>query len=335
MHLDLLPLLECPLDRRSLDLLEATIVGDKVIEGQLRCPTPHTFAIREGVPRFVDDTRTLRSVGSFGDEWNFFNFVDFKANWLNHLVRNTFGSPHVFREKVIVDCGAGSGAQSLWMSEAGAARVIALELSHAVDGVMRNNLAPAAEKVDVIQCDIAHPPFKADSIGDIVICHNVIQHTESVENTAIALYRIVKPGGELVFNCYMKDGSDPLRTLRRCLYAIVRAILSRSPHPVRLAYAWTMSRLIVVPLLGRLLILSKLAVCGDVPVGPHRRRRRIKQTFLNTYDLYGSHRYQHYKTPAELLELVRRLQPDLSRVMNLDAHLSRRSPPGAAFRIPK
>jgi len=44
---------------------------------------------------------------------------------------------------------------------------------------MRNNLAPVAEKVDVIQCDIAHPPFKADSIGDIVICHNVIQHTES------------------------------------------------------------------------------------------------------------------------------------------------------------
>ena len=335
MHLDLLPLLECPLDRRSLKLLEATIVGDKVIEGKLRCPAPHTFAIRQGVPRFVDDTRTLRSVGSFGDEWNFFNFVDFKVNWLDHLVKNTFGNLNVFREKVIVDCGAGSGAQSLWMSEAGAARVIALELSHAVDGVMRNNLAPVAEKVDVIQCDIAHPPFKADSIGDIVICHNVIQHTESVEDTAIALYRMVKPGGELVFNCYMKDGGDPLRTLRRCLYTIVRKILSRSPHPVRLAYAWTMSRLIVVPLLGRFLVLSRLAVCGDVPVGPRRRQRRIKQTFLNTYDLYGSHRYQHHKTRMELLELVRRLQPDLSRVINLDAYLSRPSPPGVALRVSK
>ena len=32
MQLDLLPLLECPLDRRSLDLLEATIVGDKISE---------------------------------------------------------------------------------------------------------------------------------------------------------------------------------------------------------------------------------------------------------------------------------------------------------------
>src|SRR5213594_4655055 len=103
MHLDLLPLLECPLDRRPLGLLEATIVGDKVIAGYLRCPTPHTFWIREGVPRFVDDTRTLNSAGSFGDEWNFFNFLDFKANWLNHLVKNTFGSIDVFRGKVVVE----------------------------------------------------------------------------------------------------------------------------------------------------------------------------------------------------------------------------------------
>jgi len=115
----------------------------------------------------------------------------------------------------------------------------------------------------------------------------------------------------------------------------VRKTLSRSPHPVRLTYAWTMSRLIVVPLLRHLLVLSKLAVCGAVPSGPHRLRRRIRQTFLNTYDLYGSHRYQHYKTPAELLELVRRLQPDLRRVINLDAYLSRPSPPGVALRVPK
>jgi len=287
------------------------------------------------VPRFVDDTQTLRSVGSFGDEWNFFNFVDFKVNWLNHLVKNTFGGLDAFREKIIVDCGAGSGAQSLWMCEAGAARVIALELSHAVDRVMRTNLAPVAEKVDVIQCDIAHPPFKADSIGDIVICHNVIQHTESVENTATALYRIVKPGGEFVFNCYLKDGGDLLRTLRRYVHAIVRKILSRSPHPVRLAYAWTMSRLIIVPLLGPLLVLSKLAVCGDVPSGPGRLRRRLKQTFLNTYDLYGSHHYQHYTSPAELLELLRQLQPDLRRVINLGSYLNRPSPPGIALRVPK
>ena len=48
---------------------------------------------------------------------------------------NTFGTAEVFRGKVVVDAGAGSGAQAVWMLESGARHVILLDLSHAVDGV--------------------------------------------------------------------------------------------------------------------------------------------------------------------------------------------------------
>src|SRR5438876_6726646 len=100
MHLDLLSVLECPLHRSSLDLLDVMVSGDNAIDGRLRCRMGDVFPIRAGVPRFVDEPRTLRNVRSFGDEWNFFNFLDFKINWDNHLVKHTFGSADVFRGKV-------------------------------------------------------------------------------------------------------------------------------------------------------------------------------------------------------------------------------------------
>jgi hypothetical protein len=39
-------------------------------------------------------------------------------------------------------------------------------------------------------------------IDGFVYCHNVIQHTPSVEKTAHALYALTAPGCEFVFNCY-------------------------------------------------------------------------------------------------------------------------------------
>lgn len=76
-----------------------------------------------------------------------------------------------------------------------------LDLSHSVDDVVKRNLA-GVKNVDIIQCSIDAPPLRDESIEGIVYCHNVIQHTPSVEKTAHALYSLVAPGGEFVFNCY-------------------------------------------------------------------------------------------------------------------------------------
>src|SRR5262249_34523909 len=153
------------------------------------------------------------------------------------------------------------------------------------DDVMRRNLADLPN-VDIVQCDIGEPPFKADALPGLVICHNVIQHTASVAVTARALYRITGRGGEVVFNCYPRNDQGLLRRLRWNLYRGVRAVLSRSPEPVLRGYAWTMSRLVPLPGLGRLLTLSMLAMGAGVPPGPDVGARRKRQTYLNTYDAY-------------------------------------------------
>ena len=270
-------------------------------------------------------------VHSFGEEWNTFNFTDFKAHWLAHTVKNTFGSTDVFRGKVIVDAGAGSGAQSRWMAEAGATHVYALELSDAVHDVMRRNL-DGFGNVTIIECSIDDPPLSPEC-ADMVICHNVIQHTRSVEDTARALWRLVKPGGEFVFNCYPKNDLGLVRKARLLVYYALRSIISKRSFTFRMLYAHLMAALRFIPALGWVLEKSHFMVRGDVPAGQRWLARAYKAGVLNTFDCYGAHTYQHLKSDAEIKALVRELNP--RSVANFEAYFSRPQPIGVALRLKK
>lgn len=327
-----------PVTQASLQLINP-IYDDRghIMSGTLTTVAGKTYPIINGVPRFVDFV-PAKTVESFGDEWNFFNFVDFKVNWLEHTVANTFGSPAAFKDKILVDAGGGSGSQSRWFAEYGAKHVIVLELSHAVDGVIAKNLSPF-DNVDVIQCSIDAPPLRERSIEGIVYCHNVIQHTPSVEKTATALYGLVAPDGEFVFNCYALNTQGIVRWLRfYAVYKPLRAVLSKMPFQVIMAYASFVSALRLIPVLGELLEKSGMVVQGDVPAKPGesflgRLKRRFKNARLNTFDCYGSHQYQHHKSEAEIRALVASLQPDASRVLNADRYYLRPPPIGCALRV--
>ena len=333
MNPKLLNLLCDPVDKSNVHLQHAEYdERGRIIEGLLVSESGRHFPIRHGIPRFIPDTAVTGSVESFGDEWNFFNFDLFKLNWLNHTVKNTFGSTEAFLGKVIVDAGGGSGAQSLWMSEAGAEHVICLELSHSVDGVIEKNLENVSN-VDVVQCSIDHPPIKDGAIKGIVICHNVIQHTPTVEDTARALWRLVGQGGEFVFNCYPKNDHGLIRKARLLLYSRLRAFLSKRPFRSRLTYSRIMSMLRFIPLLGPVLELSMMMVRGDVPKGPNYFLRAYRSGVLNTFDFYGAHSYQHLKRDEEILALVKELQPDSKKVCNVARYFSRPQPIGIALRV--
>jgi SAM-dependent methyltransferase len=333
MNPDLLEYLCDPFDKSSLTLTEARYgEAGHIVQGTLVSSSGRRYAIRDGVPRFESDREQQDAVESFGDEWNRFNFSDFRLNWLNHTVKNSFGSADAFRGKVIVDAGAGSGMQTRWIKEAGAKKVIALELSHAVDGIIKENLR-GLDGVDVVQCSIDRPPIRDGAVNGIVICHNVIQHTPSVEGTARALWRLVGPGGEFAFNCYPKNDLGVIRKTRLGVYYVLRAILSRCPFWVRLKYAQIMSLLRFVPLLGFLCEKSHLMVRGDVPKGSRFLARCYKAGVLNTFDCYGAHAYQHLKTDDEIRNLVIELQPDSKKVLNFETYFLRPQPIGIALRL--
>jgi len=227
---DLLNYLCEPITKASLQLIDAVTDTDGHIQsGQLVSPSGKRYPIINGIPRFVEFVPT-KTVESFGDEWNHFNFIDFKVNWLSHTVLNTFGSVKAFKDKLIVDAGGGSGSQTKWFAEYGARHVIMLDLSHSVDDVVQRNLA-GFKNVDVIQCSIDAPPLRDQCIDGIVYCHNVIQHTPSVEKTAHALYALTAPGGEFVFNCYGLD--DEIRELVNTLQPDITKILNMDKYFLR------------------------------------------------------------------------------------------------------
>ena len=327
-----------PVTKAPLLLVDAGINGDgNIRSGALVSPSGARYPIVNGIPRFVDYVPTT-TVGSFGDEWNYFNFTDFKINWLKHTVANTFGDTGVFRDKLILDAGGGSGAQTKWFSEYGARHVIMLDLSHSVDDVVQRNLA-GLKNVDVIQCSIDSPPLRDQCIDGMVYCHNVIQHTPSVEKTAHALFALVAPGGEFVFNCYPLNTQGLLRWVRHYLvYKPLRTVLSRMPFVVIMFYARLMALLRLLPYLGLFLEKSKFCVMGDVPKVPEESvwgymKRCFKNTSLNTFDNFGAHSFQHLKSDDEIRCLVSAMQPDTRKVANMDKYFQRPAPIGCALRI--
>lgn len=327
-----------PVTKAPLQLVDAVVDADGHIQsGQLIAASGKRYPIINGIPRFIEYVPT-KTVESFGDEWNHFNFTDFKINWLSHTVANTFGTTDIFKGKLIVDAGGGSGAQTKWFAEYGASHVIMMDLSHSVDDVVKRNLA-GFKNVDVIQCSIDAPPLRDQSIDGIVYCHNVIQHTPSVEKTAHALYALTAPGGEFVFNCYPLNDQGLVRWVRfHLVYKTLRAVLSRMPFGVILLYARTMGVLRQVFGLGWLLEKSGFCVQGDVPQKKGesawaRMTRSFKSTSLNTFDCYGSHMYQHLKSDDEIKALAKALQPDAQKILNIEKYFLRPTPIGCALRI--
>lgn len=327
-----------PVSKKSLQLVDSVTDSNGLIQsGELVSPSGKRYPIINGIPRFADFLPS-KTVESFGDEWNYFNFTDFKVNWLNHTVKNTFGSTDAFKGKLIVDAGGGSGAQTKWFVEYGARHVIMMDLSHSVDDVVKRNLV-GLTNVDVIQCSIDAPPLRDQCIDGIVYCHNVIQHTPSVEQTAHALNALTSAGGEFVFNCYPLNDQGFLRWMRyHLVYKPLRSGVSRLPFNYILTYSRLMGLLRLLPGIGYLLEKMGFCVRGDVPVleGDKtivRLKRSFHTTVLNTFDNLGSHAYQHRKSDADIRTLISELQPDGNKIMNMDKYFTRPMPIGCALRV--
>ncbi|MEK7497293.1 MAG: hypothetical protein AAB656_00035 [Patescibacteria group bacterium] len=118
-----------PIDKTSLKI-------DKVIErrdgdilfGTLKSESGNIYNIKGGVPVLLNrQTQSVKTVDSFAFEWENFDFDYGKKGWLRDIVRPVLGSTKYFKNKIIIDCGAGSGRQSLWMAQAGAKFVFSIE----------------------------------------------------------------------------------------------------------------------------------------------------------------------------------------------------------------
>ncbi|HXF83159.1 MAG TPA: class I SAM-dependent methyltransferase [bacterium] len=265
------------------------------------------FPIVAGIPRFVP---TEDYAASFGLQWNIHSATQLDSHTgaplsAKRLERCLGFAPARLEGLCVFEAGCGAGRFTEVLVEAGAL-VHAVDLSNAVDA-NRQNIGARPNYV-VAQADLLRPPFPAASF-DVVLCLGVLQHTPSPGASVAALWRMVRPGGLLVFDHY----TWTLSRLTK-LAPLYRAVLKRLP-PARakritdrlvdafFPLHWAVRRLpLAQPLLSR--VSPCLSYCHLLPQLTREQHRDWCR--LDTFDELTD-RYKRLRTAGWIRRTLQRL----------------------------
>jgi SAM-dependent methyltransferase len=166
-----------------------------------------------------------RTIRDFGEQWSHYAENEGFYGSLD-LLQDVFGpllQISDLRGLRAADVGSGTGRIARMLLEAGAAHVIALEPSSAIE-ILRRNLRPYGGRVEAVQATGDRLPA---GLGlDLVISYGVIQFIPDPGPTLRAACEALRPGGRLVIWVYGREGLGPYLLGVRAL----RAVTTRLPH---------------------------------------------------------------------------------------------------------
>jgi SAM-dependent methyltransferase len=262
----------CPICQGTLTLEEdASAPSGRIETGTLTCPScQQCYPISNAIPRFVPN-KTYAD--SFGIEWHNFPKTQLDKHW-QQMYRTRFFQTTEFPDDLSgqtileVGCGAGAFTGIILETQAG---LFSLDLSVAVDVCMENHRGFVdTGRLSLSQADLNALPFAPASF-DKVICLGVIQHCPDPERAFYSLCRHLKPGGEIVIDCYQ---SEPLRVAswQHLVKHALRVVTRRMPE--RLLFRCVAS--IIGALYEVKAALSQLPLAGQklhrlIPIGELKR----------------------------------------------------------------
>lgn len=235
-----------------------------------------------------------RTIADFGDQWTrytdndgYYGSVDVLADICGPLLPLS----HV-HGRSIAEIGSGTGRIVQMLLAAGAARVLALEPSQAVE-VLRRNVA-AEHRVEILA--VRGDEIPAGLNLDLVVSIGVLHHIPDPGPVVAAAWRALRPGGEMLVWLYGWEGNRLIVALIKA----ARAITTRLPHRmlVLLAAGCTVAPELYV-LLCRLLPFLPLADYMRNVFGRFSRDKRR----LVVYDQLKP-AYAKYYTQAEARSLL-------------------------------
>ena len=151
---------------------------------------------------------------TFSDKWTRFKGYGLEAShqmFLRSWYCKKFGlsSENALKEfyrtkQFVLEVGPGSGFNSRFIAENTAGTVIAADISAAAFTTFENT--QHLPNCHVVQADVMDLPFP-DNCFDFAMADGVLHHTPDTRAAVQALYRKVKPGGEMFFYVYKKMGS--------------------------------------------------------------------------------------------------------------------------------
>jgi SAM-dependent methyltransferase len=213
----LIDYLACPACRGELQLEVGLEVGEEIEEGRLLClACREGYPILHGIPRFVrfeEGDSQAQTARNFGEQWQVFDHVaDYHQqqflDWLAPV------DPSFVAGKVVLEAGCGKGRHTRLIAEWGAAEVIAIDVSEAIDAAARNT--QDLPNVHLIQADIDRLPLRR--AVDYAFSVGVLHHLADPARGFASLVGAIRPGGTISIWVYGREkngwivhGLDPLR----------------------------------------------------------------------------------------------------------------------------
>ncbi len=266
MKLRLLEFIICPICAGPLDLRKDKTEAEEIMEGELKCGgCARAYPIVRGVPRLLPEAfseEQRATAAAFGYEWTHFSEIEdtYEKEFLDwiHPVDKDF-----FAGKLVLDGGCGKGRHVALAAAFGAADVIGIDVSDAVDAAFANNRhLPNAH---IVQADIYHLPLRpvfgyAYSIG-------VLHHLPDPKAGFLSLVRCLSPAARMSAWVYGEEGNwwithlvSPVRTIvtSRLPPAITKVIAFMIAVPMQLAL-----KLLYRPVNRRLPALKRFLFYND------------------------------------------------------------------------
>jgi ubiquinone/menaquinone biosynthesis C-methylase UbiE len=133
------------------------------------------------------------------------------------------------RGKAVLDVGCGAGVDAARFARAGA-RVTAVDLAPAAVDLARQNFAQQGLPVEAMVANGEALPFP-DASFDYVFAHGVVQYTSNPQALVNECRRVLKPGGQAVFQVYNRISWLNL------LSKVMKVGLEHEDAPVLLKYS--------------------------------------------------------------------------------------------------
>jgi len=173
---------------------------------------------------FHDLEITTHPVGSPG----FFADLDqYHFEKLHHLLRLVNFDGYSGRQVLEVGCGAGT---DLVRFARGGAIVAGVDLSSSAIELARKNFEQQRLSADLREADGEQLPFASDTF-DLVYAHGVVQYTAHPQRLVDECRRVLKPGGEAVFQVYNRI------SWLNALSKLMKVPLEHEDAPVLLKYS--------------------------------------------------------------------------------------------------
>jgi SAM-dependent methyltransferase len=172
-------------------------------EGAL-CLDGRSVPVSDGVIRFRSDDGYN---ASFARQWHAFAREQIDAAngtslTRDRLLRETGWQLDELAGELVLEAGCGAGRFTTLLASSGA-ELVSFDYSAAVEVAVAN--AGGAGNVTFLQADILDMPFR-EGVFDRVFCHGVLQHTPDPAGAFRALDRVLRPGGVISIDVYLKDG---------------------------------------------------------------------------------------------------------------------------------